>query len=242
MLVRPTLSPKEPRPSGSAAPPRIFGYRGATDRVPNTLPALLGHLADGAHGLALDVEITADGVLVAADDSLARACGLGRSIRELTFRALATVDLGSRLGTGGVVRLASLAELIDGLEGRAAIAVVLPDRRDHRIRAALERCPTDPDRTLAIGAWADALPRGIGQRILRWSGAEPLPSLADVDGLALPVFGTLGPLPLGGLRVGLGCDTPRAASEARRAGFDLVLTERPAWLRDRFDLGASATL
>lgn len=225
---------------GSAVEPRIFGYRGATDRVPNTLPALLAHLEDRADGLALDVEITTDGVLVAADDSLARACGLGRTIRELTFRALATVDLGSRLGTGGVVRLTPLAELLQGLEGRTALALMLPDRRDHRLRAALERCPTDPDRTFSVGDWADALPRGVGQRILRWSGAGPQPSLEDVDGLALPVFGTLGPLPLGGLRVGLGCNTPRAATEARRAGFDLVLTERPAWLRERFLLGSSS--
>lgn len=239
MHPRPTLRPKGLLPTGSAVEPRIYGYRGATDRVPNTLPALLGHLADGAHGLALDVEITADGVLVAADDSLARACGLGRTIRELTFRALATVDLGSRLGMGGVVRLAPLAELLMGLEGRAAIGLVLPDRRDHRLRAALERCPTDPERTLTVGDWADALPRGIGQRILRWSGVEPRPALDDVDGLALPVFGTLGRLPLDGVRVGLGCNTPRAATEARRAGFDLVLTERPAWLRQRFEPGAS---
>ncbi len=76
--------------------PLLFGHRGARVRCPeNTLPAMMAALEDGANALELDVQVTADGVVVVLhDDDGGRMCGVSELVKQTTHAALSTWDPG----------------------------------------------------------------------------------------------------------------------------------------------------
>mgnify|MGYP002148146604 CR=1 FL=1 len=76
--------------------PLLFGHRGARARCPeNTLAALQAALSDGAHALELDVQVTADGVVVVMHDGDGlRMCGAAAAVRATPYSTLRTWDAG----------------------------------------------------------------------------------------------------------------------------------------------------
>ncbi len=76
--------------------PLLFGHRGANLRCPeNTVPAFIAAIEDGANALELDVQLTADGVVVVMhDDDGGRMCGVPAKVAATPFAALKTWDPG----------------------------------------------------------------------------------------------------------------------------------------------------
>jgi glycerophosphoryl diester phosphodiesterase len=76
--------------------PRAFGHRGSAGTHPeNTLESFRAAAAMGAPYIELDIHATRDGeIVVAHDDHLARMCGLGRAIPEMSYSEVAAADAG----------------------------------------------------------------------------------------------------------------------------------------------------
>src|SRR3954451_111755 len=73
---------------------QIIGHRGSpTAQTPeNTLSSVLAAVAAGAHGVEVDVRLTADDVAVCCHDpGLQRVAGVSRGLRALTLAQLAAV-------------------------------------------------------------------------------------------------------------------------------------------------------
>lgn len=77
--------------------PLVIGHRGASALAPeNTLGAFLRALADGAHGVELDVRLARDGTPVVIHDATLRRTSLSDGVvAEMTARELALKDVGS---------------------------------------------------------------------------------------------------------------------------------------------------
>lgn len=76
---------------------RITAHRGSSKTAPeNTLPALYAAIEEMADYAEIDVQLTADGVVVLGhDSSLRRVGGVSRSISSLTWEELQEIDVGS---------------------------------------------------------------------------------------------------------------------------------------------------
>jgi glycerophosphoryl diester phosphodiesterase len=220
--------------------------------APNTARALQRALDDGAEGVAFDVEVTADGVLVAAEDRLVRALGLGARVRDVPWATLSGVDLAPAFGGGDEpLFVPAVAALLESIPEGVYVALCFPPDRDGRLVAAVEGFAPTRQRLWAVAsdpALLAALARRCPSilRILRTDdigpeggaqlGSDPQlvrvsPLVADglaVDAMRLPAH------ELAGLVVALGCDTAHAAAMAADRGIDVALTERPGWLRERF--------
>jgi glycerophosphoryl diester phosphodiesterase len=97
----------------------ILGHRGASGEAPeNTLRAFALAAAQGADGIELDVQPTADGVLVIMHDATVDRTtdGAGR-VAELTYAALAALDAGEG------ERVPTLAEALALARGRLLVDI-----------------------------------------------------------------------------------------------------------------------
>ena len=104
----------------------ISAHRGASHAAPeNTLAAVRAAVETGAEFVEIDVQRTADGVLVVNHD--ADLMRVGRSplvISRSTFRELREVDVGSRFGAAFAdERIPTLAEVFDVVGDRAKVIV-----------------------------------------------------------------------------------------------------------------------
>lgn len=81
-----------------SADPLVIAHRGARLVAPeNTLPAFEQAMRLGADGIECDVMLTADKVpVICHDDALAKWSSTYRSVHATSFRALRTIDVGSR--------------------------------------------------------------------------------------------------------------------------------------------------
>ena len=88
----------------------LLGHRGASAHVTeNTLPAFQRALADGAHGVELDVQRCLTGeVVVFHDDNLSRLAGRPERVVDLPLQALREIRL--RTGRGEIPTLAETFE------------------------------------------------------------------------------------------------------------------------------------
>lgn len=109
-----------------ASQPQIFAHRGACAVAPeNTLPAFEKALELGADGIELDVQATADGILVVLHDfNLGRTTTGSGLLRTHTLAQLAHVDAGvlfdeSFAGT----RIPTLAQVFDLVGDRCLVNV-----------------------------------------------------------------------------------------------------------------------
>jgi glycerophosphoryl diester phosphodiesterase len=75
----------------------ITGHRGSKVRAPeNTLSALRQAIAEGADYAEIDVQTTADGVVVLLHDAdLMRVASVNRRLRDINYRELKDIDAGS---------------------------------------------------------------------------------------------------------------------------------------------------
>jgi glycerophosphoryl diester phosphodiesterase len=78
-------------------PPRIVAHRGASEDAPeHTRFAYEAALAQAADSIEVDLQLTADAVLVCLhDETLERVAGDPRPVREVTSEELLTLDVGS---------------------------------------------------------------------------------------------------------------------------------------------------
>lgn len=106
----------------------IFAHRGAAGRTPeNTLIAMQQAISDGSDWLEIDVQESADGVVVVIHDSdfmkLARA---NLEVWKTTFKEMKTLDMGSWFDAKfSTERVPTLAELLAVAKGRCRVLIEL---------------------------------------------------------------------------------------------------------------------
>ena len=106
----------------------ITGHRGSKVRAPeNTLSALRQAIAEGADYAEIDVQTSADGVVVLFHDAdLMRAASVNRRLRDINYRELKDIDVGSWFAPEfSSERIPTLQEAIDLARGRIKLNIEL---------------------------------------------------------------------------------------------------------------------
>jgi len=106
----------------------ITGHRGSKVRAPeNTLNALRQAIAEGADYAEIDVQTTADGVVVLFHDAdLMRVASVNRRLRDIDYRELKDIDIGSWFAPEfSSERIPTLQEAIDLARGRIKLNIEL---------------------------------------------------------------------------------------------------------------------
>jgi len=94
----------------------ITAHRGSSRTAPeNTIPAIEAAVEEMADSVEIDVQMTADGVVVLGHDaSLKRVAGVNRSIASMTFEELEKLDVGSWFSSKYAgTRIPSLSEVLE---------------------------------------------------------------------------------------------------------------------------------
>jgi len=113
----------------------ITAHRGSSASAPeNSLSALRQAIADGADWAEVDVQETADGVLVLLHDTdLKRVARCDASVWELGFAEIRALDAGSWFSPACAGEpIASLAEALDLARGRLGLNLELKDNGHER--------------------------------------------------------------------------------------------------------------
>ncbi|MBW2432280.1 MAG: glycerophosphodiester phosphodiesterase [Deltaproteobacteria bacterium] len=106
----------------------ITGHRGSKVRAPeNTLSALQQAIAEGADFAEIDVQTTADGVVVLFHDAdLMRVASLDRRLRDINYGELRDIDVGSWFAPQfSNERIPTLQQAIDLSRGRIKLNIEL---------------------------------------------------------------------------------------------------------------------
>jgi glycerophosphoryl diester phosphodiesterase len=106
----------------------ITGHRGSKVRAPeNTLSALRQAIAEGADYAEIDVQTTADGVVVLLHDAdLMRVASLNRRLRDINYPELKDLDVGSWFAPEfSSERIPTLQEAIEVARGRIKLNIEL---------------------------------------------------------------------------------------------------------------------
>jgi glycerophosphoryl diester phosphodiesterase len=104
------------------------GHRGSKVRAPeNTLSALRQAIDEGADYAEIDVQTTADGVVVLLHDAdLMRVAALNRRLRDMNYNELKDIDIGSWFAPEfGNERIPTLQEAMDLARGRIKLNIEL---------------------------------------------------------------------------------------------------------------------
>ena len=106
----------------------ITGHRGSKVRAPeNTLSALRQAIAEGADYAEIDVQTTADGVVVLLHDAdLSRVASVNRRLRDMNYHELKDIDVGSWFASEfSSEHIPTLQEAIDLARGRIRLNIEL---------------------------------------------------------------------------------------------------------------------
>jgi glycerophosphoryl diester phosphodiesterase len=106
----------------------ITGHRGSKVRAPeNTLSALRQAIAEGADYAEIDVQTTADGIVVLLHDAdLMRVASVSRRLRDINYHELKDIDVGSWFAPEfSSERIPTLQEAIDLARGRIKLNIEL---------------------------------------------------------------------------------------------------------------------
>ncbi len=106
----------------------ITGHRGSKVRAPeNTLSALRQAIAEGADYAEIDVQTTADGVVVLFHDAdLMRVASVNRRLHDINYHELKDIDVGSWFAAEfSSERIPTLREAIDLARGRIKLNIEL---------------------------------------------------------------------------------------------------------------------
>jgi glycerophosphoryl diester phosphodiesterase len=129
VLLAPLAPWAEMSRSLAAAPPvRVTAHRGHSRAAPeNTLSAVRKAIESGADYAEVDVQLTADGVVVLLHDrDLKRVAGVPRRLDELTYDEVRRLDVGSWFDPAFAgERVPTLAEVIDLARGRIRLNIEL---------------------------------------------------------------------------------------------------------------------
>jgi glycerophosphoryl diester phosphodiesterase len=134
------------RSLASVPPVRVTAHRGHSRAAPeNTLSAVRKAIESGADYAEVDVQLTADGVVVLLHDrDLKRVAGVSRRLEELSYDEVRKLDVGSWFDPSFAgERVPTLAEVIDLSRGHIRLNIELKssgtDRRLAREVARLVR-------------------------------------------------------------------------------------------------------
>ena len=112
----------------------ITAHRGSSLKAPeNTISALRQAIADGAEYAEIDVQTTADGVVILIHDAdLMRVSSVNQKIEEIRYEELGNIDIGSWFSKDfSNERIATLEEAIKFCKGRIKLNIELKyNRRD----------------------------------------------------------------------------------------------------------------
>jgi glycerophosphoryl diester phosphodiesterase len=154
----------------------IIAHRGASADAPeNTLAAI--HLAwqQGADAAEIDVQLTADGQLVAIhDETMLRTGGVDWAVKDRTFAELKTLDVGSwKSPQFAGQRIPTLAEVLDIVPPgkRLFIEVKCGVEAIPELVRVLSAAKTAREQTVLIGLDVDtivAVKRALSDRIACW--------------------------------------------------------------------------
>ena len=163
-----------------ASRPRVFAHRGGCALGPeNTIAAFDRGLAAGADGLELDVQLSADGVVVVCHDrTLDRTTNATGLVSARTAAELSRVDAGCRFVDpagrqpfrGQGVGVPTLREVLDRYPGVPIIVEMKPDTAEMGHTLAAE--------VAAAGAVDRVCAAGYGSRSLT-AVREALPAMAS---------------------------------------------------------------
>ena len=106
----------------------ITGHRGSKVRAPeNTLSAMRQAISEGADFAEIDVQTTADGVVVLLHDAdLRRVASVDRRLRDMNYHELKDIDVGSWFAPEfSSERIPTLQEAIDLARGRIKLNIEL---------------------------------------------------------------------------------------------------------------------
>jgi glycerophosphoryl diester phosphodiesterase len=127
----------------------VTAHRGHSIAAPeNTLRAIREAIASGADYAEVDVQQTADVVVVLLHDrDLKRVAGVPKGVGELTFEEVRALDVGSWFGRGFAgERVPALAEAIDVCRGRIRINIEMKVYGpDDRLASAVARLVREKD-------------------------------------------------------------------------------------------------
>ena len=116
-------------------PVAITAHRAGPRPAPeNSLAALRAGIAAGADFAEIDVQKTADGVIVVVhDEDFRRLAGVARTVRSMNYEEIREIDIGSHLGPSFAgERVATLDEFIAGAGSRIGLNIELKYYgRDH---------------------------------------------------------------------------------------------------------------
>jgi glycerophosphoryl diester phosphodiesterase len=110
----------------------VTAHRGSSLQAPeNTISALKQAIADGADYAEIDVQATADGVVILMHDAdLMRVASIDRKIAEMRYEELSTIDIGSWFSKDfSKERIATLEEAIRFCNGRIKLNIELKYNR-----------------------------------------------------------------------------------------------------------------
>jgi glycerophosphoryl diester phosphodiesterase len=110
----------------------ITAHRGSSLKAPeNTISALEQAIADGADYAEIDVQATADGVVILMHDAdLMRIASIDRRIAEIQYAELSKIDIGSWFSKAfSTERIATLEEAIRFCKGRIKLNIELKYNR-----------------------------------------------------------------------------------------------------------------
>ena len=110
----------------------ITAHRGSSLKAPeNTISALRQAIADGAEYAEIDVQTTADGVVILIHDAdLMRVSSVNQKIEEIRYEELGNIDIGSWFSKDfSNERIATLEEAIKFCKGRIKLNIELKYNR-----------------------------------------------------------------------------------------------------------------
>ncbi|WP_419740459.1 glycerophosphodiester phosphodiesterase family protein [Ruegeria sp.] len=106
----------------------VIGHRGAAALRPeNTMASVLKAIEDGADWVEIDVQETADGVVIVAHDSdFMKLAGVPTKIWDATMEDVETIDIGSWFGPEYAdQRTPTLREVLEATKGKSKVIIEL---------------------------------------------------------------------------------------------------------------------
>ena len=238
--------------------PRVFAHRGGAALGPeNTIAAFDRGLATGAEGVELDVQLSADGVVVVChDETLDRTTDTSGRIDARTASALERVDAGYHFTDtaghhpfrGRNIGIPALADVLQRYKDVPTIVEMKADSAD------MGRAVANVVRRAGAVDWVCAA--GFGRRALR-AAREELPAMASSGchpEVRLAVYRSWAGLPVrrpafGGYQVpefagALRVASPRFIRHAHRAGLEVHVwtIDDEADMRRLLEWGADALI
>ncbi|HSQ07827.1 MAG TPA: glycerophosphodiester phosphodiesterase family protein [Chromatiaceae bacterium] len=216
----------------------VVAHRGASREAPeNTLSAIRLAIAQGVDACEVDVQATADGVLVLLhDEDLARVARDPRPVWGLTYAEVQRLDAGAWFSPDfGGEPIPRLEQVLDLAQGHIALN--------------LELKFTGPDQDLARRVTDLVRAAGMGGSCLLTS--QSLPGLRPAQALGLPIGWVLesepgdpATLDLDALSLQTHLATPALVGACRRAGVETHVwtVNREAEMRRLIDLGVTAII